>query len=494
MKRDSGRGETLRAQQSGRRECGRRDRLGDVSLRVLLTVALGALALSFPALDNAVAETARKPGKTAPAKPAKSDDEGGADAALRAYDGGVKSWQAGKADGAVEQLNAAIATSKLPPQQMARALYYRGLAQRKLGKPAMAISDLQSALWLKGALTESERSEALAARTAAYREAGIADPTSGKVAESSAAISTATTPKVSAAQPMRAAEAKPAAVPAPIQTSPVRDTYAPIGQRAEALPSKAAAATPSDDWKTNVRGAARPAAAPSSTASVAVAPAPAAMPVRAVAAPPPATTEGLQGSAYSPGPAARQVAAVAAPAPVPPPAPALASQQVTAPAGGLFSNLFGGITTGSTAPPLPELPERRRPPIGLQEDPDAGKPPIGGTEPWGDARVRSAPRGAKVASAAGVTAGIASGASGTFRLQVAAAKSKQDAEKIAAQIKREQPKAVAQRTLEVDQVGGDNAQASVWRVRLGPFASANEPRNICVKLRQSGYDCMVVSQ
>lgn len=93
------------------------------------------------------------------------------------------------------------------------------------------------------------------------------------------------------------------------------------------------------------------------------------------------------------------------------------------------------------------MPERRRPPIGLQDDPDAGKPPIGGTEPWGDAKVRAA-RATKVASAAGVMPSAA--AAGTYRLQIAAAKNKQDAEKIAAQLKREQPKAVAQRTLEVD--------------------------------------------
>ena len=38
----------------------------------------------------------------------------------------------------------------LPSSKMARALHYRGLAYKKSGKPAQAIADLTSALWLKG--------------------------------------------------------------------------------------------------------------------------------------------------------------------------------------------------------------------------------------------------------------------------------------------------------------------------------------------------------
>ncbi len=58
---------------------------------------------------------------------------------------------------------------------MPRMLYYRGLAFRKLGKPGFAVSDLTSALWLKGGLSEAERADAIKVRALAYNEAGISD-------------------------------------------------------------------------------------------------------------------------------------------------------------------------------------------------------------------------------------------------------------------------------------------------------------------------------
>ncbi len=47
---------------------------------------------------------------------------------------------------------AAISGGGLASQQMAQALYYRGLAYRKKGKPGLAIPDLTSAVWLKDGL------------------------------------------------------------------------------------------------------------------------------------------------------------------------------------------------------------------------------------------------------------------------------------------------------------------------------------------------------
>lgn len=64
----------------------------------------------------------------------------------------------------------------LDQKRMARALAIRGQAYRRDKKPAQAISDLQSALWLKGGLSESERAAALAARAEAYRDAGLPEP------------------------------------------------------------------------------------------------------------------------------------------------------------------------------------------------------------------------------------------------------------------------------------------------------------------------------
>jgi tetratricopeptide (TPR) repeat protein len=95
-------------------------------------------------------------------------------------DNGIKLLQGGKIDAAVHTFSSVIGAGKLPPTIMARALYNRGLGYRKQGKPAQAISDLTSALWMKGGLNDAERADALASRVAAYREAGLADQSTGE--------------------------------------------------------------------------------------------------------------------------------------------------------------------------------------------------------------------------------------------------------------------------------------------------------------------------
>ena len=58
---------------------------------------------------------------------------------------------------------------------MAKALLYRGIAYRQQKKPAQAIADLTSALWLKGGLGGDDRTDAMRQRASAYQEAGLAD-------------------------------------------------------------------------------------------------------------------------------------------------------------------------------------------------------------------------------------------------------------------------------------------------------------------------------
>jgi tetratricopeptide (TPR) repeat protein len=101
-------------------------------------------------------------------------------------DNGIRLLQGGKIDSAVHTFSSVIGAGKLPPTIMARALYNRGLAYRKQGKPAQAISDLTSALWLKGGLNDAERADALASRVAAYREAGLSDQSNSESATAAA--------------------------------------------------------------------------------------------------------------------------------------------------------------------------------------------------------------------------------------------------------------------------------------------------------------------
>jgi cell division septation protein DedD len=107
------------------------------------------------------------------AKGAKQLDKAGISKAL---DAAAKALEAGKPDVAVTQTNTVLASSGLDSRSTAQALSLRGQAYRRQSKPAQAIADLQSALWLKGGLSDTERATAMQARSESYREAGLDEP------------------------------------------------------------------------------------------------------------------------------------------------------------------------------------------------------------------------------------------------------------------------------------------------------------------------------
>ena len=90
-------------------------------------------------------------------------------------EGALKLLENGKADQAVQSLTTTISGGNLPPAIMAKALLYRGMAYRQQRKPAQAISDITGALWLKGGLSPTDRTNAEQQRAAAYQEAGLTE-------------------------------------------------------------------------------------------------------------------------------------------------------------------------------------------------------------------------------------------------------------------------------------------------------------------------------
>jgi SPOR domain len=141
-----------------------------------LSLALCAFATSASAAGKAGEEGAAQAesgeaGK--PAGPAAAKKKHDPAEAQRAVESAGKMLAAGKTDQAIQVLSATLAGGNLPPAIMAKALLYRGTAYRQQKKPAQAISDFTSALWLKGGLSESDRADGLRQRTAAYAEAGL---------------------------------------------------------------------------------------------------------------------------------------------------------------------------------------------------------------------------------------------------------------------------------------------------------------------------------
>ena len=151
-----------------------------------------------------------------------------------AVDAAAKLIDAGKTDPAIETLTTAIAGGKLEPALLARALYLRGKAYRIATKPALAISDLTSALWIKTGLNTADRADATLQRSGAYTEAGLDEQ--GRQL-----------PKGTAPKPVAVAAVEPPAavvVVEPVRAAPVaRPVVAPktqtIATAALAVPASA---------------------------------------------------------------------------------------------------------------------------------------------------------------------------------------------------------------------------------------------------------------
>lgn len=173
--------------------------------------ACGALVLTAAVSLGAIESGAQNvPSAAAPQATANAPASAGEIAMKR----GIDAYNAGKLANAIGSLSTAISNGGLNSSNLARSLYYRGLAYRKHGKPAQAIPDLTNAIWLAGGLTDSERNDAMANRAAAYREAGIAEPGGAAAA---AAAPAAPAPAPLAATP--AARSAPIAATSGWQTS-----------------------------------------------------------------------------------------------------------------------------------------------------------------------------------------------------------------------------------------------------------------------------------
>jgi tetratricopeptide (TPR) repeat protein len=177
--------------------------------------------------------------------------------------------------------------------------------------------------------------------------------------------------------------------------------------------------------------------------------------------------------------------------------------------GGFFSNLFGG-SSSEEKPPEP-------PTSTASLGGDNAPPPDPAASGWGAATEvvahGSAPNGAEpkraphiaapfvtqVASVDQQTSAPAppaervSAPSGKFRLQVAAVRSRSEAEALAGLLVGRHADQLGGRHPEVDEsvIG---SMGTFYRVRLGPYANAKEPEQLCAALRSDGFDCLVLGQ
>src|SRR5215831_2292142 len=347
--------------------------------RKLALAAAAAIALAATGALQGAAQAPGKAGaKKAPAKDADGEAEGGAAKpkrqdpieAERTIAAASQQLEAGKSAEAAQALTRVLTGGGLPPAMMAKALLYRGIAYRQQKKPAQAIADLTSALWLKGGLGEADRGDALKQRTAAYQEAGLAD--------SEGSIAPAVPNVTRGARTASAGGASP--------------------EVAQSPPSSGGWSNPFAGWF----GGANP--APSSPRQPE----------------PPPTTASIET-----------------------PPQAHAAPRATSPSGTKTS-----AWTSQTDMPGGSVPAR--------ESPAAAKP------------------------------------EGRFRIQIGMLRTEAEAQALSARVKREHPEALRAREAEIHETVVGN-MGSFYRVRVGPFASAQEGQAACAKLKGAGIDCLLVT-
>ena len=473
----------------------------------LALVLAAGVTLAFP--DAAHAQL-KKPAATPPPGTEADQKKIAAAAARRAYDSGVQAYSSGKHQAAVDQFSTALRGGGHSSAEMAKALYLRGASYKKLSKPGLAISDLTSALWLKNGLGEADQAAAKAERAEAYRMAGLAE---GSAASDNSAIAAPNPSPAGTKAIAPAAVAAPAApISAPIPSS-VTQAAAPVASQHVATTSEPGQVTRQASDSQSAIDAAN---------------------ARRIAAQP-VESNGLQAAASAtlvgggPAgldvPAPQSLSAVAAPAAQPTPvvadsgltqsltpsfgtpsAPVLSAvpmegspqDSAAAPSsgglpsvGGFFSNLFSG---GNAPAPTAATPTAVT---------TASTSPATETSSWSDTTsvasgTAKAKADAKPIRTAAVAPPIPNAApapavkSGKYKLHIAAVRSRAEADALAQKLVSQQSVALKSRVPVVDEavIG---SMGTFYRVRVGSYASPEEPRGVCNTLRSSGYDCLVVT-
>ncbi len=125
----------------------------------------------------------------------------------------------------------------------------------------------------------------------------------------------------------------------------------------------------------------------------------------------------------------------------------------------------------------------------VQRGPDSPPAPSSNEAlPWGPANAESA-----APTAAPVKVAAAPAGGGKYKLQVAAVRSREEAERLAQSLTGYQPVRDGMVSPEIDEavIG---SMGTFYRVRLGPYADAKEPNQLCKTLKPQGFDCLVVTQ
>jgi len=91
------------------------------------------------------------------------------------------------------------------------------------------------------------------------------------------------------------------------------------------------------------------------------------------------------------------------------------------------------------------------------------------------------------------TATDAADPAGAYKLQVAAVRSRDEAQRLAAQLKQKHSGPLGARVPDISETVFGN-MGTFYQVNVGPFAQTSETEKVCKVLKADGYDCLVVKK
>ncbi|MDH3581652.1 MAG: SPOR domain-containing protein [Hyphomicrobiales bacterium] len=380
---------------------------------------------------------------------------------------GANSLSTGKHRVATRQLTQAMRAGNLSTAQIAKALYLRGVAERNSDRPAHAVSDLTSALWLQG-LSKGDLAQAYLNRALAYEAVGMKDraradqarareidpkakavASAGGAAKPDPAISSFDT-KVETAEQQSPRRRLPG-----FRTRVARATV----RDAEPVPSEPAPSVPATSFQTDVRPAPKP--VPAFRTSI--------LPEKEPTNPP---------SQPAPRPPQRQNAApqwdtsVAADQAKPADAvPEEGSRRgVRDRISGLWRSARGKDddkkeVAQETAPPPAATQWNQTTQVARRDTAAVGSPP----------------------------APVASGSGSGYRIQLAAVRSEAEAQSTWKRLAAKHGPLLAGREplIEKTDLGG---LGIFYRIQIGPFGDKKQSAQLCNTLKRGGVDCFLVAR
>ena len=221
--------------------------------------------------------------------------------------------------------------------------------------------------------------------------------------------------------------------------------------------------------------------------------------------------------AGGPTPAPAGSASLATAAVAPRPASGSTATPAQAPSGSgngvgqFFSNMFGGGAKSQPAPVAAPVAAPADPAISSWSS--ATTSAIPDAKPAAKAATGAKTAATKTASAAGTAGPASSNPSGNptgnpagtaqapngagagvgkFRLQLAAVRSREEAQSTAERVKKDYAGQIGDQPYEINEAVFGN-MGTFYRVRFGPYAEAAAPQAVCSALRGKGTDCMIIS-